>query len=145
MNWKNLFAALATVLAIGYWVFDDLVIDREPLRVSIIGVWPDPVAPGKTATLLYAGRQNYRCAGIVHRWIVDSSGVVHDLVDVPMFTYDSTGPAIVNFAREIEIPPSAAAGEATINVRAERYCNIIQEWFSPTIDQHTFKFTIRNQ
>lgn len=143
MRRYRFFALIAITLSFGYWIVNDLVVERVPVEYVLNTIDPSPAIPGAVATLRYSGRQNYRCEGLIRRWIVDSGGTIHDLPDVPQFDYDSDEPALVRFAREIDIPPSASSGAATIHVTAFRWCNIMQHYFSPTMDHHTLHFDIK--
>lgn len=142
MGRRPTYAALAALAALGAWGYNDLVLDRHPVDFELTEIYPNPAAPGSYTSLFYMGQQNYICDGIIHRWIVDSAGTVHDLPDVTMFQYDGASSAPVQFEREIRIPASAAHGVATMHVTAVRWCNVLQHMFWPIQDTHKLNFLI---
>jgi hypothetical protein len=121
-----------------------LVGDRyDPRSILTTQIVPLLSAPGSFVSVVYLVQDNRECHGIVHRWVIDSSGLIHAIGDVTVFhNFVVEFKKPYHFSRDFRIPRGAAAGPALYQARTERWCNFLQEWFWPIVDTESASFII---
>ena len=136
------FPPVIIALFIGY-VAVELFGDRTIETVNALAVTPNPVHPGQTATVVYQGRQDNNCDGIVHRWIIDSKGTLIQLDDAGVLHHDIVDPGkIFTFTKTFNVPLGLNPGPATYNSEAVRWCNSWQQFLWPVRDRYTVSFEV---
>jgi hypothetical protein len=136
-------APIVVALFIGY-IGIDLFGDRfNPREVVSATVVPNDVRPGETASIVLTASDDRPCDGVVHKWLIDSKGVIFDLTDNQVFMhYDKVNAKSFQFVREFPIPYGMNAGEATYRAHAVRWCNFLQQNFWPITNDYSYKFNV---
>lgn len=114
---------------------------REHVIVYQIHVQPDPAHPGQLAELVYQANNTEVCDGTVHRWVVDSRGTVFELAPDTAL-YHSAVSKVEWYRKPFYVPISVAPGPAFYRSHVVRYCNVVQQFIWPTVDDYTVPFTI---
>jgi len=135
MPWYRRYAChIAPILAALFIGFiGAALLDRaEPTPVLQAYIEPQVIHPGGVGTIHYTIREDRVCDGIVHRWLVDSRGVIFDLVDIPTeHAKPDADSNITSFAREVPIPWGISSGPAGYYADTYHWCNPLQKYLWP--------------
>lgn len=136
-------APILCALAVSY-VLIALIGDRyQPRDVLEVHINPAAVEQGRAASVVFTAIDDRHCNGVVHRYLVDATGIQYGLPDSVAYYNDSTTRGVqFRFAREFLVPVNAAPGIATYNSQTVRWCNIFQQYVWPMTDEYKATFTI---
>jgi hypothetical protein len=137
------FPPLILLLFLVYGTFQ-IFHDRTIATVHPIAVIPAPAIPGQPASVLYQGKENNACDGVVHRWIVDSKGTPYALDDTSVWhPIENASQRTIAFVRPLVMPPGMSGGTAEYFSQATRWCNSFQQLLAPVHDNYSIKFEVR--
>ena len=134
--WRRLTCHILPVLSavlVGYCIVQTIGNRYEPRIVVSHAVVPAIVKPGQVAEQLVTARDERECHGMTRRWIVDSGGVIYDLMPIPVFQHvpDADPNTPFTFVHEFQVPYGITPGDATIHTHTDRWCNFFQKHLWP--------------
>jgi hypothetical protein len=116
----------------------------EHVRVYSERIEPNPAYPGQRAELVYQADNTQSCDGVVHKWIVDSLGTVHEIATEPA-AFHSTEASVSWYYKSFNVPLGVALGPALYKSHVVRYCNVVQEFIWPTTSDYVVPFIIEEK
>ena len=106
-------------------------------------VEPNQVEAGANATLHFTARGfDLACKGVVDRSITDSQGVITKLKETDTSNIKPIEHGGFEFSRSFPVPAGAAPGPAVYKAVVTRWCNPIQKFFWPIVEETDVKFSV---
>lgn len=128
LNFGGCHLAAAMVCAILLFPTLLIVLDRTPPFHFVHGeITPHSVRAGEDATIIWTINEPRKlCPGVVKRTLIDSTGTVFVMADVPTaYTEVRVGQ---RFARTFTLPKGMASGPATYRAQPYYVCNWFDRW-----------------
>ncbi len=117
--------------------------NRYSVLIENPRVEPNQVEAGANATLHFTARGfDLACKGVVDRSITDSKGVITKLKETDTSNLKPIDHGGFEFSRTFPVPAGAAPGPATYRAIVTRWCNPIQKFFWPIVEETDVKFSV---
>ncbi len=117
--------------------------NRYSVLIENPRVEPNQVEAGANATLHFTARGfDLACKGVVDRSITDSKGVITKLKETDTSNLKPIDHGGFEFSRTFPVPAGAAPGPATYKAVVTRWCNPIQKFFWPIVEETDVKFAV---
>ncbi len=117
--------------------------NRYSVLIENPRVEPNQVEAGANATLHFTARGfDLACKGVVDRSIIDSKGVIYRLKETATSNIKPIEHGGFEFSRTFPVPVGMASGPATYRAIVTRWCNPIQKFFWPIVEETDVKFSV---
>lgn len=119
-------------------IFVGLLLDRNTvvmLDVSKSSISPNPAPSGGTIQITWSAVAKRNCAGIVIPRVIDSTGRIYEYARTPTVYQDIMRPGERSFTKTLVLPSGMTPGPARYEAIIIRWCNSVQQYFWPMIDQ----------
>ena len=117
--------------------------NRYRVMIEDPRVQPNQVEAGANATLYFTARGfDLACKGVVDRSITDSKGVITKLKETDTSNLKPIDHGGFEFSRSFPVPAGAAPGPAVYRAVVTRWCNPIQKFFWPIVEETDVKFAV---
>lgn len=117
--------------------------NRYSVLIENPTVVPNQVEAGANATLHFTARGfDLACRGVVDRSIINSKGIITKLKETATSNIKPIEHGGFDFSRTFPVPLGAAPGPATYKAVVTRWCNPIQKFFWPIVEETDVKFSV---